>query len=54
MDCVENNFGHESEKKFGKPKEDAANSSIVRRFLSGVVNFAECCISALNGSAQNE
>jgi hypothetical protein len=54
MDFVENNFGHESEKKFGKPKEDAANSSIVRRFLSGVVNFAECCISALNGSAQNE
>ena len=54
MDCVENNFGHESKKKFGKPKEDAANSSIVRRFLSAVVNFAECCISALNGSAQNE
>ncbi|CAB3984970.1 Hypothetical predicted protein [Paramuricea clavata] len=52
MDCVENNFGHESEKKFGR--EDAANSSIVGRFLSGVVNFAECCISALNGSAQNE
>ena len=42
MDCIEKS---EAEKEF--KREMATNSTIFRRFVRRIINFAECCISAL-------